>query len=147
MTKTLIATAAAATVALSLGAATAYADRVDSRQARQADRIEQGIRNGSLTRQEAAKLKAEQEYIAALERQAERDGRLSREERARLEAAQDRASKHIRSEKHDADNRYTHSQPWKDYRYTHSQRWRKWKRWSWSGDGNLNNSHRQRHWW
>ena len=64
----LIVTAAAAATTLTLATAPAFADRVDARQARQADRIEHGIRNGSLTRQEAARLKAEQERIAAMER-------------------------------------------------------------------------------
>ena len=104
MSKLIATAAAAAAVTLSF-AAPAFADRVDARQARQADRIEQGLRNGTLTRHEAAHLKAEQDRIAAMERQAERDGRLSPAERARLDAAQDAASRHIRAEKHDFENR------------------------------------------
>lgn len=135
----IIATAAAATVTLTLAAAPAFADRVDYRQARQADRIEQGLRNGSLTRHEAARLKAEQERIAALERQAERDGRLTREERARLNAAQNHASRNIYSEKHDYESRH--------------RGWNRWNRWGRHGgrsvfnDYSDNNRRWYRRWW
>ncbi|MEQ1713705.1 MAG: hypothetical protein ABL908_20240 [Hyphomicrobium sp.] len=105
MSKTLATAAAAVAVTMTLAAAPAFADRVDARQDRQSDRIEQGIRNGSLTRTEAARLKSEQDRIAAMERAAERDGRVTRDERARLEAAQDQASRNIRAEKHDSESR------------------------------------------
>ncbi len=98
--------AVAVTIALAGAAVPAFADRVDERQARQAERIRDGLRNGSITRQEAQRLKAEQDRIAALERQAERDGRVTREERARLEAEQNRASRNIRAEKHDGETRH-----------------------------------------
>jgi hypothetical protein len=84
----------------------ALADQVDKRQAKQSHRIEQGVRSGQLTKHEAAKLKAEQNRIAALERRFERDGRLSKGERHVLRVEQNRASKHIRAEKHDGQKRY-----------------------------------------
>lgn len=80
-------------------------DRTDVRQANQAKRIQQGIRSGELTRQEAAKLQNQQEYIRSLERSAERDGKVTRHERARIEAAQNAASRSIYAEKHDAQDR------------------------------------------
>ncbi len=105
MSKTLVTAAAAVAVTMTLAAAPAFADRVDQRQFNQERRIEQGLRDGSLTRSEATRLKAEQDRIAAMERQAERDGRVTRDERARLDAAQDQASRHIRAEKHDSESR------------------------------------------
>jgi hypothetical protein len=84
----------------------ALADRVDKRQHKQSHRIEQGVRTGQLTKHEAARLKAEQSRIAALERRFERDGRLSHTERTILRVEQNRASKHIRAEKHDSQKRW-----------------------------------------
>ena len=92
----------------------AQADYIDRRQANQASRIEQGLRSGQLTRHEAARLKAEQDRIAAMERAAKRDGYLSPAERARINAAQNHASRHIYAEKHDGQNRWS---------------WFGWRRW------------------
>lgn len=103
--KSIVTTAAAAAATLTIAAAPAFADRIDARQNRQADRIEQGLRDGSLTRNEAARLRAEQGRIAEMERHAERDGRISAAERARIEAAQRAASRNIYSERHDFENR------------------------------------------
>jgi len=103
--KTTVLSLVAAGAAATLLAAPASADRVDARQDRQEVRIQQGLRDGSLTRREAASLEAEQARIRALERAAERDGHLSREEKRRLEEAQDRASRHIRAERHDEETR------------------------------------------
>lgn len=80
-------------------------DRIDARQARQANRIQQGIRSGELTRREAARLKEQQAYIRELERKAERDGRITPAERARIRAAQNAASRAIFHEKNDAQER------------------------------------------
>jgi hypothetical protein len=93
----------AATAALTV--TPALADRADHRQDNQARRIEQGVRSGDLSAYELNLLRREQAEIADLERRFERDGRLTPSERARLEAAQDRASRHIRAEKHDGEGR------------------------------------------
>lgn len=85
-----------------------HGDGVDARQARQAARISDGIRNGSLTRHEAASLTAEQRRIAAFERRARADGHLDRQERTRLSHMQNRANRHIIAEKHDSQRRL----PW-----------------------------------
>ncbi|MGW8205637.1 MAG: hypothetical protein ACWGMY_01610 [Hyphomicrobiaceae bacterium] len=91
---------------VSMPAATAgIYDRVDVRRAEQAQRIQQGIRSGELTRAEAAKLKAQQAQIRHLERKAERDGRNTRSERARINAAQNASSRSIYAEKHDSQDR------------------------------------------
>ena len=120
---------AAAAVTLTLAAAPAFADRVDQRQANQEARIQQGLRDGSLTRAEAARLKAEQDRIAALERQAERDGRVTREERARLERAQEQASKHIYQERHDSENRRSGWSRWGSYNNNSGENRRWYRRW------------------
>lgn len=81
-------------------------DRIDNREARQAERINEGRRSGELTWWEAQKLRAEQARIHQMERWAKRDGYISREEARRIEAAQDAASRHIRQEKHDGQTRW-----------------------------------------
>jgi uncharacterized membrane protein YebE (DUF533 family) len=96
----------------------AQADYIDRRQSNQAYRIEQGVRSGQLSRHETARLKAEQERIAAMERAAKRDGYVSPYERARINDAQNHASRHIYLDKHDGE-----------------RRWRRWHRWSWGGWG------------
>jgi hypothetical protein len=95
----------------SVGAATSASawgsssNDIDRTQANQAARINQGLRDGSLTRREAADLIAEQRRIQALESAAKRDGHLSRSERAEIERAQNSASRHIYQERHDSESR------------------------------------------
>jgi len=81
---------------------------VDARQDRQQYRIEQGIRDGSLTRREAHALIEEQRQIADYERRAKADGYLDARERATLRSMQDNASRHIAAERHDTEVR----RPW-----------------------------------
>ena len=127
MSKTVTAALAMAVV-LTLAAAPASADRIDQRQYNQDMRIEQGLRDGSLTRYEAEKLRAEQDRIRAMERQAERDGKVTREERARLEAAQNQASRHIFQERHDGESRGSKWRRWgSNNNYGHEGR--RWYRW------------------
>lgn len=109
--KTLIALAAIAGTAI-LSIQPAAADYFERRQAKQSHRIEHGIRNGSLTYHEAARLRAEQSRIARYESHAKRDGYVSPAERARLAAAQDRASRHIYFEKHDGQTRGAWRRRW-----------------------------------
>ena len=87
-------------------------NRVDNRQHNQADRIENGRRDGSLTTQEYWHLKQEQARIAEMERRAKADGHVSREERRRLEQAQDAASRHIYQERHDGQRRWYNGRWW-----------------------------------
>ncbi len=83
----------------------AFAGREDRRQIRQRARVHEGVRDGDLTRQEAAKLRAGQRHVRRLERRAEKDGVVTAEEKARLEKAQDRQSEKIEKEKHDEQTR------------------------------------------
>lgn len=78
---------------------------VDHRQFDQRSRIEQGIRSGELTRNEARGLFAEQRDIRREERAYWADGRLSRSERADLQQDLNAASRNIYNETHDAQER------------------------------------------
>jgi len=68
-------------------------------------RIEMGLRNGDLTRNEAWRLKGDLRETARLEMRYGRDG-LSRWERADLDRRFDRISAQIRYERHDRDYGY-----------------------------------------
>lgn len=89
--------------ALAAVAAPAFAHgRVNDRQHRQVDRIEQGVASGSLTARETARLSAQQASIARQEARMRADGPgLTRHERRTLEQRQDAASRDIRRQKTD----------------------------------------------
>lgn len=99
--------AVGATVALALfgagaqAASAASTPRVDQRQARQEQRIEQGVASGQLNAREAARLEREQAAIGKAEDRAKSDGTVTKKERARLHHLQDHASRDIRRQKHD----------------------------------------------
>lgn len=78
---------------------------VNARQHHQHERIAQGVRSGELTRNEAQRLAAEQRHIRQEERRYKSDGVLTTAERRDLQHDQNVASKHIYSEKHDAQHR------------------------------------------
>jgi hypothetical protein len=75
--------------------------RIDQRQANQERRIEEGLRSGQLTRNEAQRLREGQREIRRMERQALADGRISPREAARIEQAQDIEDRRIAQERHD----------------------------------------------
>ena len=70
--------------------------RIDKRQANQQKRIDAGVDSGSLTQNEADRLKAEQARNAKREEVAKADGVVTRKERR-----EDNSSKHIAGQKHD----------------------------------------------
>lgn len=78
---------------------------VNARQERLDDRIDQGLRNGSLTRREAMELRSEFRDIARLEARYRASNGLSQWERRDLDQRFDRLSAQIRFERHDANNR------------------------------------------
>ncbi len=78
---------------------------IDAAQAREAARIEQGRRNGSLTRWEAFQLNQEQRRIEQMESRAMADGHISRSEHDHIRAAQQRADRHITRESTDGERR------------------------------------------
>jgi len=77
------------------------ATSVDERQARQMDRIHEGLRSGQLTRHEARDLLRDQRQIEKMERRYLADGHLSRDEWLDLDRRLDEAAHDIRAEKHD----------------------------------------------
>ena len=77
---------------------------INQRQDQLDRRIDRGVRNGSLSRREAGRLRAEFNGIARLE-QSYRRGGLSGWERADLDRRFDRLSAQIRMERWDRDNR------------------------------------------
>jgi len=96
-----ITAAVAAAVALAI-ATPAMADTIiDHRQANQQRRIDQGIRSGALTAQEAARLERGQARIERMESRALADGKMTPRERRRIMHALDVQSRHIYHEKHD----------------------------------------------
>lgn len=78
---------------------------IEARFERLDNRIEQGVRSGQLTRNEAYRLRAEFREIARLENRYSRNG-LSGWERADLDRRFDRLSAEIRFERRDGDRRY-----------------------------------------
>lgn len=78
---------------------------VNARQHNQHDRIAQGVRSGSLTKDEAQGLRTEQRSIRQEERQYKSDGALTRDERKDLHQDLNAASRNIYNEKHDAEVR------------------------------------------
>ena len=77
---------------------------INQRQYQLDRRIDQGVRNGSLTRREAGRLRAEFGQLVRLEAQYRRGG-LNRWERNDLDQRFDRLSARIRYERHDRDDR------------------------------------------
>jgi hypothetical protein len=79
---------------------------INDRQDRLDHRIEMGVRNGSLTRMEASRLRNEFSRIAWLENRYRRSGGLSWSERRDLDRRFDRLSRQIRYERHDGQDRF-----------------------------------------
>lgn len=71
------------------------------KQVNQHGRIKHGVKNGSLTRAEAARLRSQQRTIQAMKRVARADGRVTHAERVVINNAQRRASRSIYVNKHD----------------------------------------------
>jgi len=107
MKRTLLALAALATVAAApLAAQAAPWQTINQRQANLDQRIDQGVRNGSLTRSEALRLRGEFRQISRLEVTYRRSNGLSMRERADLDARFDRLSRQIKIERRDRDDRH-----------------------------------------
>jgi polyhydroxyalkanoate synthesis regulator phasin len=78
---------------------------VNARQHNQRGRIQQGVRSGELTRHETRQLVGEQRHVRQLERAYKSDGTLSGTERLDLRHEQNQASRNIRQQKHDGQDR------------------------------------------
>lgn len=90
---------------------------INARQQKQAQRIRQGKRDGTLTRTEVRTLRKQQQRIKRLEHHFRADGKLTRVERRQLHKRLDRASRTIAAERRD--NEYRH------VRHSRNQ----WQRW------------------
>lgn len=87
-------TALAAALAMSM-AIPAFAARIEHREQIQQKRIHQGVRNGSLTKGEAARLERQQLRTDRMKRRFRADGKFTRRERARVHHRLHHASRHI----------------------------------------------------
>lgn len=74
---------------------------VDAREKNQKERIKDGVKDGELTKVEAARLRQQQRNIKKTEAKAKADGEVTPEERIRLEHKQNKASRKIAKQKHD----------------------------------------------
>lgn len=101
--QTLVATALVALAggAFAQASGPAATPRVDARQARQEQRIDQGVASGELNKRETKKLEAEQNRIDRVEDRAKADGVVTKGERAHLTHMQNKASRDIHHQKHD----------------------------------------------
>jgi hypothetical protein len=77
-------------------------NEVNARQQAQQNRIANGVKNGSLTPGETAKLERQQNHINNQEKRdmAKNNGHLTKPEQAKLNREQNRASKNIYDKKH-----------------------------------------------
>ncbi|MFN7936596.1 MAG: hypothetical protein U0R19_24960 [Bryobacteraceae bacterium] len=72
------------------------------RMEKQQERIKEGVKDGSLTKREAAKLEAKEAAIAAEARKDRKDGGgMTKKEKAKINAKQNNVSQDIYKEKHD----------------------------------------------
>ncbi len=76
---------------------------VKHRQARQHERIHQGVKSGELTKEEAHLLRKEQRDVKKEKKEAREDGVVTTEEKKQIKEMQNEASKDIYEEKHDED--------------------------------------------
>jgi ABC-type microcin C transport system permease subunit YejB len=100
--------AVAAVLAIAPAAAQAAPwQSINQRQANLERRIDQGVRSGELTRQEAHRLRAEFNDLNRLEMRYRRSGGgLDPRERADLDRRFDQLSAEVRFQKHDVQHRY-----------------------------------------
>jgi hypothetical protein len=79
---------------------------VDRREHRQQKRIRKGVKSGSLTKREAARLEAQQARTKTAEAAAKADGKVTARERAGLQRRENRTSRRIYRQKHDGQTRH-----------------------------------------
>ena len=94
-----------ASILIALGTGSAFAQPVANtiqRDVNQQTRIENGLKDGSLTTKEAGRLEREQAQIDRLQAKDLKDGKLSAAERAQLIRLQDKSSREIHAAKTNA---------------------------------------------
>ncbi len=75
---------------------------IKGREKEQRARIKEGVKDGSITKAEAAKLRREQKYVRQDVRAAKSDGQVTAGEKAHITREQNKASRDIYKQKHDA---------------------------------------------
>jgi len=84
------------------------AQRIDDRQAVQKQKIDEGVKSGELTKQEATRLDKGQNKVQRMENRAAADGKITAAESARIERAQNQQNKRIdrleNNRRHDRDH-------------------------------------------
>ncbi|HXV10823.1 MAG TPA: hypothetical protein VD839_08470 [Burkholderiales bacterium] len=94
---------------VAIPAAAAERERgINARQGMQQNRIQQGVRQGDLTRGEARRLQSEARDIRREERTFRADGDVSRGERRHLQGDLNRMSRDIRHQRNDGERRFGH---------------------------------------
>jgi hypothetical protein len=99
---------AAAAVILSVLPVTQAAERdrgIDGRQARQEQRVDNGVRSGEVTRPEARNLNREARTIERKEQSYRADGRFSRSERRDVQRDLNRHGRHVYNARHNKQSR------------------------------------------
>jgi len=90
----------AALATASIADAQTHTPVINQRERNQEHRINQGVRSGELTRNEAHHLRNDERHIRNTERRAKADGYVSRNERAHLRREENRTSRAIYRDKH-----------------------------------------------
>jgi hypothetical protein len=75
--------------------------RIDTREANQDRRINNGVASGQLTQKEAARMEKGQSRVDTMENKALANGSINKREAARIQKAQNKQSKRIYRQKHD----------------------------------------------
>ena len=104
MNRNLLVTALVATAAFGASfAASAQTNAASTtqRDVNQEQRINNGVRDGSLTNRQAAKLERGQSHVDAREARAGADGHIGANEQRRIQRADNRQSKRIYNKRHD----------------------------------------------
>ena len=78
---------------------------IDQRQSNQAARIAKGEQTGTLSKREAARVKAWQQKVADIKASAAADGKVTRTERQAIKREQNKQSRRIATQKHDGNKR------------------------------------------
>ncbi len=75
--------------------------RIDKRQQRQQQRIDQGVASGELNAREAHRLQRQQGAVQAAEDKAKADGVVTAAERRHINKMQNQTSRNVHKQKHD----------------------------------------------
>src|SRR5258706_10092821 len=78
---------------------------INQRKENEKDRIQAGVKDGSLTKGEAARLKAEDKHVNKEIRRARKDGDVTAKEKAKITRDQNKLSKNIAKQRHDKQTR------------------------------------------